>query len=83
MPYITDNEVGRVEAALARLQTTTADQQHRARNDRQLIVLLQAELEELRLDLERTKTRIYTALSVFMFVGTVLAWAFENLGTGK
>lgn len=74
MPYITDREVGRVEQALA-------DVQHRTRNDRQLILFLQDEVEALRLDLERTKTRIYTALSVVMAVATLLAWVLETFGT--
>jgi uncharacterized membrane protein YqjE len=52
--------------------------EHRARNDRQIIQLLEAELELLRLELERLKARAFTALGVLGIVASVLAWVIER-----
>jgi len=52
--------------------------EHRARNDRQIIQLLEAELEVLRLELDRLKTRAFTTLGVLAVVASVIAWVIER-----
>jgi hypothetical protein len=52
--------------------------EHRARNDRQMIQLLEGEIEVLRLELDRFKTRVFTALGVLAVVASVLAWFIER-----
>lgn len=68
---VSEREVGRIEQTLS-------DLQHRTRNDRQVVLILQDEVESLRRDLDRTKTRVYTALSVAFVVATGLAWVVET-----
>ena len=62
----------------SRIDEKVLSLQHRARNDRQLIQLLDAELEIMRLELERLKTKLFTTLGVLAIVMSVLAWFFEQ-----
>ena len=62
----------------SRIDEKVLSLQHRARNDRQLIQLLDAELETIRLELERLKTKLFTTLGVLAIVMSVLAWFFEQ-----
>ena len=62
----------------SRIDEKVLSLQHRARNDRQLIQLLDAELEMMRLELERLKTKAFTTLGVLAIVLSALAWFFEQ-----
>ena len=62
----------------SRIDEKVLSLQHRARNDRQLIQLLDAELEIMRLELERLKTKAFTTLGVLAIVLSALAWFFEQ-----
>ena len=68
---LTEREVGRWEQALS-------DVKHRARNDRQVLLMMQEDLESLRRDLDRVKARLYTALSIALILGPAAAWLFDS-----
>jgi len=67
---LTQREVGKFEQVLQ-------DMKHRARNDRQIIILLQNEIEELQKEFVKMKTRVYTAGTIIVVVGSTLAWLIE------
>lgn len=70
MIEVSDREVGRWEQ-------TIRDLKHRARNDRQIIVLMQEEMENLRREIEKLKQRLYSSLMVVTVVAAILAWSIE------
>ena len=70
MIEVSDREVGRWEQTLR-------DLKHRARNDRQIIVLMQEEMEHLRREIEKLKQRLYASLMVVTVVASILAWSIE------
>ena len=55
---LTQREIGRFEQVLK-------DITHRARNDRQIMILLEDEIEQLRRDFEKMKTKVYTAVAIY------------------
>jgi hypothetical protein len=71
MVELSEREVGRWEQTLS-------DVRHRARNDRQVLLLMQEDLESLRREVDRMKTRLYTALSIALILGPVAAWLFDS-----
>jgi hypothetical protein len=54
---ISDREIGRLEATILQLE-------HRARNDRQAIFLMEDALFELRREVDTMKARMYTAVNI-------------------
>jgi len=69
---LTQREIGRFEQVLK-------DITHRARNDRQIMILLEDEIEQLRRDFEKMKTRVYTAVAITIVVGSIIAWVIEMI----
>jgi len=69
---LTQREIGRFEQVLK-------DITHRARNDRQIMILLEAEIEQLRRDFEKMKTKVYTAVAITIVVGSIIAWVIEMI----
>ena len=69
---LTQREIGRFEQILK-------DVTHRARNDRMIMMALQEEIEQLRRDSEKLKTRVYTAVAITIVVGSVIAWVIEMI----
>ena len=69
---LTQREIGRFEQILK-------DVTHRARNDRQIMILLEDEIEQLRRDFEKMKTRVYTAVAITIVVGSIIAWVIEMI----
>ena len=70
---LSDREIGRFEQVVR-------DLQHRARNDRQVVILLEAEVAALRREIERLKVKAYTAIAVTAALGAVLAWGADVVG---
>ena len=70
---LSDRELGRFEQVVR-------DLQHRARNDRQVVILLESELVALRREVERLKGKAYTAIAVTAALGSVLAWGADLVG---
>jgi hypothetical protein len=52
--------------------------EHRARNDRMVIHLLEDEIDKLQLDLERFKIKITTAVAVTGLFISGIAWVLES-----
>ena len=69
---ITDREVGRWE------QTLT-DVQHRARNDRQVINFIEADLDKLKAEVAKLKSTLWAFAIIAMTVGGVFAWVAEMI----
>lgn len=69
---LTQREVGKFEQVLR-------DVKHRARNDRQIMIALQEEIEQLRRDFDKMKTRVYTAVAIALVIGSAIAWAVEMI----
>ena len=69
---LTQREIGRFEQVLK-------DITHRARNDRQIMILLEDEIEQLRRDFEKMKTRVYSGGAIILVIGSVIAWVIEMI----
>ena len=69
---LTQREIGRFEQVLK-------DITHRARNDRQIMILLEDEIEQLRRDFEKMKTRVYSGGAIILVLGSVIAWVIEMI----
>lgn len=69
---ISDREIGRLEATILQLE-------HRARNDRQAIFLMEDALFELRREVDTMKARMYTAVSIAIVLGPAVAWLVDLL----
>ena len=70
MVELSDREVGRFEATLSQLE-------HRARNDRQALVLIEDLVMELRREIDTMKARMYTAISIAIILGPAIVWFIE------
>ena len=70
MIEVSDREVGVWEQ-------TVRDLKHRARNDRQIILMIQEEMEHLRREIEKLKNRLYASLMVMAVIASILAWSIE------
>jgi predicted RNase H-like nuclease (RuvC/YqgF family) len=66
----TDYEWGTIESKVKELE-------HKIRNIKMIVDLLDDENEELRANVSRLKVEIRTALSVLGFVGSVLGYLFR------
>ena len=51
--------------------------EHRSRNDRQALSLLEAELDRLQSTVERLTARIYASLAVLSAVASLAIWGIE------
>ena len=69
---LSDREIGRFEATVLQLE-------HRARNDRQAMFLMEDALFELRREVDTMKARMYTAVSIAIVLGPVVAWLIDLL----
>jgi hypothetical protein len=69
---LTQREIGKFEQVLK-------DIAHRARNDRQIMILLEDEIEQLRRDFEKMKTRVYSGGAIILVLGSVIAWVIEMI----
>ena len=72
MVGMSDREAGRIERDIENLQ-------HRARNDRTILLGLTEEMEELRLAVSAMRVRIYTTVSVAAFFVSATLWVLEFL----
>jgi len=70
MVELSDREIGRFEATLAQLE-------HRARNDRQVLILMEDVVGDLRRELDKMKARLYTAVSIALVLGPAVAWLID------
>lgn len=70
MPDLTSREVGRFEQTVRILE-------HRARNDRQIVVLLAEETKRLEMEIQSLRVRLYTTISVVAAMGSMLAWVLK------
>lgn len=70
MVELSDREIGRFEATLGQLE-------HRARNDRQVLILMEDVVSELRRELDQMKARLYTAVSIALVLGPAVAWLID------
>lgn len=68
-----------IEIRLALLEGALADMKHRARNDRQIVSLLETELQLAHRDLVALKAKLYAGVSVALALGPLFAWALELL----
>ena len=69
---LTQREIGKFEQVLK-------DVTHRARNDRMIMVALQEEIEQLRRDFEKMKTRVYSGGAIILVLGSIIAWVIEMI----
>jgi len=74
VPDITSREIGRFEETLRMVE-------HRARNDRQIMVLLDNRMSRLEMDIQTLRVRLYTTISVVAGLGSLLAWVVRVSGT--
>ena len=65
-----EREVGEVFARLNSVE-------HRSRNDRQIIAVLEDEIRRVEAQVERLQARIYAALAVLSGVGSLGLWVLE------
>lgn len=72
MTPINEREIGELQMRLQSLE-------HRARNDRQVTVLLETEIDELRSELDRFRVRVYATVSTAAAFAGMVAWALEHL----
>ena len=68
-----------IETRLALLERALADMKHRARNDRQIVSLLETELQLAHRDLVALKAKLYAGVAVALALGPLFAWALELL----
>lgn len=67
---ISEREIGELQQRLKQIE-------HQRRNDRTIINGLDAELNDLRSDIERLRTRIYATISSVAVFAAVVAWVVE------
>jgi len=67
---ISEREIGELQQRLKQIE-------HQRRNDRTIINGLDAELNDLRGDIERLRTRIYATISSVAVFAAVVAWVVE------
>lgn len=67
---ISEREIGELQQRLKQIE-------HQRRNDRTIINGLDAELNDLRSDIERLRTRIYATISSVAVFAAVAAWFIE------
>lgn len=67
---ISEREIGELQQRLKQIE-------HQRRNDRTIINGLDAELNDLRGDIERLRTRIYATISSVAVFAAVAAWFIE------
>ena len=68
-----------LEIRLALMEGALADMKHRARNDRQIVSLLETELQLAHRDLVALKAKLYAGVSVALALGPLFAWLLELL----
>ena len=68
-----------IETRVALLERALADMKHRARNDRQIVSLLETELQLAHRDLVALKAKLYAGVSVALALGPLFAWLLELL----
>jgi len=71
--------VSDLEIRLALMEGALADMKHRARNDRQIVSLLETELQLAHRDLVALKAKLYAGVSVALALGPLFAWLLELL----
>ena len=71
--------VSELETRLALLESALDDMRHRARNDRQIVVLLEAELQLAHREIVAVKAKMYAGVSVALGIGPLFAWLLEVL----
>jgi len=71
--------VSEIETRLALLERALADMKHRARNDRQIVSLLETELQLAHRDLVALKAKLYAGVAVALALGPLFAWLLELL----
>jgi len=71
--------VSEIETRLALLERALADMKHRARNDRQIVSLLETELQLAHREVVGLKARLYSAVAVALALGPLFAWLLELL----
>lgn len=64
---LSEREIGELQQRIKMIE-------HRARNDRTVANLLQQEVDGLRSDLERLRTRIYATIASLGLVASAVAW---------
>jgi len=67
---ISEREIGELQQRLKQIE-------HQRRNDKTIINGLDAELNDLRSDIERLRTRIYATISSVAVFAAVAAWFIE------
>ena len=67
------------EIRLALAERAIDELRHRARNDRQAVLLLESECDELRRGLAVLKARLYGGVAVALILGPLFAWVLEIL----
>ena len=68
-----------IEVRLALAERALAEMKHRARNDRQVTALLEAELDQARIEIAGIKSRLRAGISVAVTLGPLVAWALRVL----
>jgi hypothetical protein len=71
---VTNREIGQFEQIIRTLD-------HRARNDRQIVVLLGEKVARLEMEIQTLRVRLYTTISVVAGLGSLLAWVVRVSGT--
>lgn len=67
---ISEREIGELQQRVLALE-------HRHRNDRAIVQLIDGELDALRADLERLRSRIYGIASSIAVFAALVAWVLE------
>ena len=71
--------MGDIEIRLALMEGALADMKHRARNDRQIVSLLETELQLAHREIVGLKARLYAGVAVALALGPLFAWLLELL----
>lgn len=68
-----------IEVRLALAERALEEMKHRARNDRQVTTLLEAELDQARLEIAAIKSKMYAGISVAVGLAPIFSWALRVL----
>lgn len=68
-----------IETRLALLERALAEMKHRARNDRQIVALLETELQLAHREVVGLKAKLYAGVAVALALGPLFAWLLELL----
>lgn len=72
---LSEREVGELQERLRQLE-------HKVRNDRQMLSLLEGEVDDICSKLTALKVQVYTSIAALMTFGAVVGWAV-SLMTGR